>query len=121
MAKEGRLYNFSPPQRGERANDECSGIGYWKTGLKAVVFIEPIRRNPPRIKLRDHGTAEELVGPTTRTPGPDVHCRKIPVNGFIIPVNGFIGEVGTGIPPPGPFPVRPGEEAFFGHKSPKYL
>jgi len=39
-------YNFSPPRRGERANDECSGIGYWKAGLKSIVIIQSIGRNP---------------------------------------------------------------------------
>jgi hypothetical protein len=39
-------YDFSPPRRGETANDECLGIGYWKPGLKSIEFLEPIGRNP---------------------------------------------------------------------------
>jgi len=39
-------YDFSPPRRGETANDECLGIGYWKLGLKSIEFVEPIGWNP---------------------------------------------------------------------------
>jgi hypothetical protein len=38
--------NFSPPRSGERDNDECLGIGYWKGGLKSIVIIQSIGRNP---------------------------------------------------------------------------
>jgi hypothetical protein len=46
-------------------NDECLGIGYWKAGLKAIVFLEPIGRNPQWI---DSTTADLLQKWSTKRP-----------------------------------------------------
>ena len=55
-------YNFSPPQRGERANDECFGIGYWKAGMSSIVYIEPIGRNPQWLSLGTAGLLRDWSG-----------------------------------------------------------
>jgi hypothetical protein len=52
-------FNFAPPQKGETDNDECLGVGFWKPGLKAILFMEPIGHNPQWITP---STAELLVG-----------------------------------------------------------
>jgi hypothetical protein len=38
--------SFSTVRAGGAKSDECLGIGYWKSGLKAVEIIEPLGRNP---------------------------------------------------------------------------
>jgi hypothetical protein len=39
-------YNFSPAKLPTGGDDECLGIGYWKAGLPAIVFLQNIGRNP---------------------------------------------------------------------------
>jgi hypothetical protein len=40
------FYDFSPAPAGQHGDEECLGIGYWKPGLKSVVILQPIGRNP---------------------------------------------------------------------------
>lgn len=40
------FYDFSPAPDGKFGDDECLGIGYWKPGMKSIVFLRPIGRNP---------------------------------------------------------------------------
>jgi len=39
-------YNFSPAKAADAGDDECLGVGYWKPGLPAIVFLQDIGRNP---------------------------------------------------------------------------
>lgn len=39
-------YNFSPAKSANGGDDECLGIGYWKPGMPAIVFLQDIGRNP---------------------------------------------------------------------------
>lgn len=41
--------NFRPARLGA-GDDECLGIGYWKPGMKSIVFLEAIGRTPQWIK-----------------------------------------------------------------------
>jgi len=50
-------YNFRPARFGP-GDDECLGIGYWKPGLKSIVFMESVGRNPQWLA---RGTAELLA------------------------------------------------------------
>jgi hypothetical protein len=61
-------YDFAAAPHGGLANDECLGIGYWKPGLKAIVFLRPIGRNPQWLSAE---TAALLLAWRARTGGPD--------------------------------------------------
>jgi hypothetical protein len=39
-------YNFTPAKTANGGDDECLGIGYWKPGMPAIVFLQEIGRNP---------------------------------------------------------------------------
>ncbi|HEY6344442.1 MAG TPA: hypothetical protein VIY49_23360 [Bryobacteraceae bacterium] len=39
-------YNFSPAKSPDAGDDECLGIGYWKPGMEAIVFLKELGRNP---------------------------------------------------------------------------
>lgn len=39
-------YNFTPAKTANGGDDECLGIGYWKPGMPAIVFLQDIGRNP---------------------------------------------------------------------------
>ncbi len=43
-------YNFSPARQANGGDDECLGIGYWKPGIPAIVFLQEIGRNPQWLK-----------------------------------------------------------------------
>ena len=51
-------YNFSPSKSPTGGDDECLGIGYWKPGLPAIVFLQNIGRNPQWLRPE---TAKLLV------------------------------------------------------------
>ena len=39
-------YNFTPAKPPDSGDDECLGVGYWKPGTPAIVFLQEIGRNP---------------------------------------------------------------------------
>ncbi len=39
-------YNFTPAKTANGGDDECLGIGYWKAGMPAILFLQDIGRNP---------------------------------------------------------------------------
>lgn len=43
-------FNFTPAKNSTAGDDECLGIGYWKPGMEAIVFLQEIGRNPQWIK-----------------------------------------------------------------------
>jgi len=45
-------YDFSPASDPKGGDDECLGVGYWKPGLKAILFVAPLGRNPQWISPR---------------------------------------------------------------------
>jgi hypothetical protein len=51
-------YNFSPAKSPDAGDDECLGVGYWKPGLAAIVFLQDLGRNPQWLRPE---TAKLLV------------------------------------------------------------
>ena len=39
-------FNYSPAKAANGGDDECLGVGYWKPGMPAIVFLQDIGRNP---------------------------------------------------------------------------
>ncbi|HWC98922.1 MAG TPA: hypothetical protein VG456_19315 [Candidatus Sulfopaludibacter sp.] len=39
-------FNFTPAKTPDSGDDECLGVGYWKPGTPAIVFLQDIGRNP---------------------------------------------------------------------------
>ena len=39
-------YNYTPAKAPDSGDDECLGVGYWKPGMQAIVFLQEIGRNP---------------------------------------------------------------------------
>jgi hypothetical protein len=48
-------YNFTPAKTANGGDDECLGIGYWKPGMPAIVFLEEIGRNPQWLRPETAG------------------------------------------------------------------
>ena len=51
-------FNYSPTKSPTGGDDECLGVGYWKPGMPAIVFLQDIGRNPQWIRPE---TAKLLV------------------------------------------------------------
>lgn len=51
-------WNFTPAKPPDSGDDECLGIGYWKAGLPALVFLADLGRNPQWLRPE---TAKVLI------------------------------------------------------------
>jgi hypothetical protein len=57
-------YNFTPAKPPDSGDDECLGIGYWKPGMSAIVFLVDVGRNPQWLRPE---TARLLVQWSSQT------------------------------------------------------